>query len=57
MAQLVKRPTWAQVIISQFVGPGPTSDSGLTAQRLELALDSECLSLPVRTLSLSLKNK
>ena len=58
MAQLVERPTWAQVMISGFVGSSPTSGSVLTAQSLELALDSVSpLSLsapPLLTLSLSL---
>ena len=44
MAQLVERPTSAQVMISQLVSSGHTSGSVLTAQSLELALDS--LSLP-----------
>ena len=62
MAQLVKRLTSAQVMISQFVSLSPTLGSVLTAQRLELALDSVSppLSAPtllMRSLSLSLKNK
>ena len=40
VAQSVKRLTSAQVMISQFVGPSPTSGSVLTAQSLEPALDS-----------------
>ena len=40
MAQLVERPTSAQVMISQFVGLSPASGSVLTAQSLEPALDS-----------------
>ena len=40
VAQLVGRPTSAQVMISQFVGSSPASDSVLTAQSLEPALDS-----------------
>ena len=34
MAQLVKRPTLAQVMISQFVGSSPVSGSVLTARSL-----------------------
>ena len=40
MAQLVKRPTSAQVRISWFVSSSPTSGSVLTAQSLEPASDS-----------------
>ena len=40
MAQSVKCPTLAQVMISWFVGSSPTSGSVLTAQSLESALDS-----------------
>ena len=40
MAQLVKRPTSAQVIISRFVSLNPTLGSLLTAQSLEPASDS-----------------
>ena len=40
VAQLVKRPTSAQVMISQFVGSSPTSGSVLPAQSLEPASDS-----------------
>ena len=49
MAQLVERPTSAQVMISQFVGSSPMSGSTLTAQSLEPALDSvsPSLSLPL----------
>ena len=66
VAQLVKRRTSAQVMISQFVSLSPASGSVLTIQSLEPALDSVspslsapsplalCLSL---SLSLSLKNK
>ena len=43
-------PTSAQVMISQFLGSSPTSSSVLTAQSLEPASDSVCLSV-------SLKNK
>ena len=66
MAQSVKHPTLAQVMISQFVSSSPMSGSVLTAQSLEPALDSVSppLSLPLPlararslSLSLSLKNK
>ena len=40
MVQLVKHPTSAQVIISQFVDSSPVSGSVLTSQSLESALDS-----------------
>ena len=60
MAQSVKRPTSAQVTISQFVGSSPASGSALTAQSLETASGSVCLSVPLsaslllaRSLSLS----
>jgi len=48
MAQLVKHPTSAQVMISQFVSLSPTSGSVLLAPGLELALDfvSPSLSAP-----------
>ena len=39
MAQSVKRPTSAQVLISQLVGSRPASGSVLTAQTLESASD------------------
>ena len=45
MAQLVERPTLAQVMISLFPGLSPASGSGLTAQSLEPALDSVSPSL------------
>ena len=51
MAQLVKRPASAQVMISQSVGSSPTSGSVLTAQSLQPASDSVSPSL---SLSLSL---
>ena len=57
MAQSVKRPTSAQVMISWFVGSSPTSGSVLTAQGLEPASDSVSPSLsapPPLTLFLSL---
>ena len=40
VAQLVERPTSAQVMISRFVSSSPASGSVLTAQSLEPALDS-----------------
>ena len=40
VAQLVKHPTLAQVMISQFVSLSPTSGSVLAAQSLEPASDS-----------------
>ena len=48
VAQLVKRPSSAQVMISQFVSSSPASGSVLTAQSLELASGfvSPCLSAP-----------
>ena len=58
MAQSVKRPTLAQVMISLFMGLNPASGSVLTAQSLEPASDSVSPSLsappPARALSLSL---
>ena len=60
MAQLVKRPTSAQVMISWFVSSSPTSGSLLTAQSLEPASESvsPSLSAPVPLmLSLSLSQK
>ena len=70
VAQSVKRPTSAQVMISQFVSSSPALGSVLTAQSLEPALDSIspslpaplpfklCLSVSVSvSVSLSLKNK
>ena len=56
VAQSVKQPTSAQVMISQFVGSIPASGSVLTAQNLDPALDSVSPSLsapPLPTLSLS----
>ena len=60
--QSLKRPTSAQVMISQFVGLNPALGSALTAQSLKPASNSVPLSLcpsPICTLcvSLSLKNK
>ena len=40
MAQSVKRPTSAQVMISRSASSSPTSGSVLTAQSLEPASDS-----------------
>ena len=62
MAQSVKRPTSAQVVISRFVGSSPMWGSVLTAQSLEPVLDSVSPSLSVPSplmlcLSLSLKNE
>ena len=60
MAQLVKHPTSAQVMISQLVGSSPTSGSVLTDQSLEPALDSvSSLSAPplLAVLMLSLSQK
>ena len=47
MAQSVKRPTSAQVMISQFVGSSLALGSVLTAQSLEPASDSVSPSLSV----------
>ena len=62
MAQSVKCPTSAQVMISPFPTSSPVSGFVLTSQSLELALDSvsPILSAPpllVLCPSLSLKNK
>ena len=62
VAQLVKCPTSAQVMISWFVSLSPASGSVLTARSLEPASDSvsPSLSLPLpRSCSVSLcpKNK
>ena len=57
VAQSVKRPTSAQIMISRFMSLSPTSGSVLTAQSLEPALDSVCPSLsapPPLTLCLCL---
>ena len=56
MAQLAKRPTSAQVMISQSMRLSPASGSVLTAQSLEPALDFVSPSLsapPLLTLGLS----
>ena len=60
VAQSVKRPTWAQVMISQFMGSSPVLGSGLTPQSLEPASDSVSPSLsasPRLVLCLSKVNK
>ena len=60
MAQSVKRPTSAQVMISWFVGSSPTSGPVLTAQSLEPPLDSVSPALsapPLLVLCLSKMNK
>ena len=58
MAQLVGRPTSAQVMIWQFVGSGPASGSVPTAWVLEPASDSVSPSLSASlSASLSLKIK
>ena len=62
VAQLDKRPTSAQVMISQLVDSSPAWGSVRTAWSLEPASDSvsPCLSAPpllMLCLSLSLKNK
>ena len=57
-AQLVERPTLAQVMTSRLVSSSPVSGSVLTAQSLEPASDSVSLSLslslPSSTHALSL---
>ena len=69
VAQLVKCPTLAQVMISRFVGLSPALSSVLTAQSLEPASDSVsihlsappllilCVSLSRNNKSLKLKKK
>ena len=60
VTQSVKRPTWAQVMISQFVSASPALGSVLTAQSLEPAWDSVSPSLsapPLLVLCLSEMNK
>ena len=60
VAQSVKRPTSAQVMISQFVSSSPASGSVLTAQSLEPASYSVFPSLSASlqlVRSLSLKSK
>ena len=60
VAQSVERLTSAQVMISRSVSSSPVSSSVLTAQSLELALDSLSAPpplMPCLSLSLSVKNK
>ena len=60
VAQSVKRPTLAQVVISRLMGSSPASGSVLTAQSLEPASDSVSPSLsalPRRPPPLKNKNK
>ena len=60
MAQLVERPTLAQVRVSQFVSLSPALGSVLTARSLEPASDSVSPSLypfPAHALSLSVSQK
>ena len=60
MAQPVKRPTSAQVMITQLVGSSPTSGSVLTARSPEPASDSVSPSLfasPLLALRLSVSQK
>ena len=60
MAQSVKRPTSAQVMISRSMSSGPASGSGLTAQSLEPVSNSVSPSLsapPLFMLCLSLSQK
>ena len=58
MTQLVKHLALAQVMISWLVNLSPASDSVLTTQSLEPALDSVSPSLPhPHSHSVALKNK
>ena len=60
VAQSFKRPTLAQVMISQLVGSSPALSSVMTPQSLEPVSDSVSPSLsvpPLFTLCLCLKNK
>ena len=60
VARLVKCPTLAQVMISQFVSSSPTSGSVQTAQSLQPASDSVSPSLcpsPAHALSLSVSQQ
>ena len=58
MAQAIKRPTSAQVMISQLMGSNPMLSSVLTAQSLEPASNPVSPSLSASPpLTLSLKNK
>ena len=56
VTQLVKHPTSAKVMISQFASSSPASGSVLTAQSLEFASESvsPTLSLPLPLLTLCL---
>ena len=54
VAQLVKHPTSAQVMISRFVSSSPAPGSVLTAQSLEHASDSFSFSLCPSSLVLCL---
>ena len=61
VAQSVKGPTWAQVVISRFAGSNPASGSVPTAQSLEPASESVSPSLsapppPLKNISKHLKN-
>ena len=59
MAQLVKQPTLAQVMISRSVGSCPVSGSVLIAQSMDPAsssVSSSLLAPLLLALSLSLKN-
>ena len=47
VAQSVKRPTLAQVVLSRFMGLSPMLGSVLTAESLEPRSDSVSLSLPL----------
>ena len=55
VAQLVKHPTSARVMISRFVGSGPTSGSVLTARSLEPVSPSLSAPLPLMPVSLPQK--
>ena len=60
VVQSIKRPTWAQVMISPFMRSSPRSGSVLTAGSLEPASDSVSPSLsapPQLMLCLSLSQK
>ena len=60
VAQFVKRPTSAQVMVSWIMGLSPTSGSELTAPSLGPALDSVPPSLPLphsRCVSLCLSRR
>ena len=57
VVQSVKHPTLVQVMISQLVGPGPTSGPVLTAQSLKSASNSVSPSLSAPPCSLMLSQK